>query len=298
MTSKQATDIAFMEAPPQVSEWRRLRRVFFGRWSVIAGASILALVLLVAILAPLLAPHDPYQVGATVPLSPPNPKHPLGSDTLGRDTLSRLIYGSRTALMVGFITVAVASFVGVVMGVVAGYSGGVPYMLTMRIVDTLMCFPMLLLALVIAAVLGGGIHNVIIALSVALIPGYARVTCAMTLSVRENDYVTASQLMGASDSHIVFQHILPNILQPILVLMTMQLGSVILAEASLSFLGIGIEPPGAAWGAMVYDGYRYLVHNPVLSFAPGLAIMLTVFAFNMVGDGLRDALDPRLRGLL
>lgn len=287
-----------MEAPPQVSEWRRLRRVFFGRGSVVVGAALMALVFLTAIFAPVLVRHDPYQVGTTVPLAGPSWEHPLGSDTLGRDTLSRLIYGSRTALMVGFMTVAIASVIGVSLGLIAGYIGGVPYMLIMRMVDTIMCFPMLLLALVLAAVLGGGIHNVIIALSIALIPGYARITCGMTLSVRENDYVTASQLMGAADGHTIFHHILPNIMQPLLVLMTMQLGSLILAEAALSFLGIGIEPPGAAWGAMVSDGYRYMIKNPILSFAPGIAIMLTVFGFNMVGDGLRDALDPRLRGLL
>ncbi|MCR3921994.1 MAG: ABC transporter permease [Firmicutes bacterium] len=299
MINKQTTEeVVFTEAPPQVSEWRRLRRVFLGRTSVAVGAAIMVLVLLTALFAPLLAPHDPYLVGTTSPLAQPSREHLLGSDTLGRDTLSRLIYGSRTALMVGFVTVTIAAVIGVTLGLIAGYLGGIPYTLIMRIIDTIMCFPMLLLALVIAAILGGGLQNVIIALSFAMIPGYARVTCAMTLSVRENDYVIASQLMGASDGYTVIRHILPNIMQPLLVMVTMQLGSLILAEASLSFLGIGIEPPGAAWGAMVSDGYRYLLKSPILSFAPGVAIMLTVFAFNMVGDGLRDALDPRLRGLL
>jgi ABC-type dipeptide/oligopeptide/nickel transport system permease subunit len=157
---------------------------------------------------------------------------------------------------------------------------------------------MLLLALVVAAVLGSGIHNVIIALSVATIPGYARVTHGLTLSIKENDYIMAQWSMGSGYARTLLKHILPNAFAPLIVLMTMQLGNLILAEAGLSFLGIGITPPGAAWGAMVNDGYRYLLQNPVLSFAPGLAIMLVVFAFNMVGDGLRDALDPRLRGLL
>jgi peptide/nickel transport system permease protein len=150
----------------------------------------------------------------------------------------------------------------------------------------------------IAAVRGGGLDNVIIALSVATIPGYARTMYGLTLSIRENDYVLAQRAMGASSLRIVGGHILPNALPPMIVLVTLQLGTLILAEAGLSFLGIGIQPPGAAWGAMVLDGSRYLLTNPVLSFAPGLAIMLVVFAFNMVGDGLRDALDPRLRGLL
>ncbi|MFC1494926.1 ABC transporter permease [Thermodesulfobacteriota bacterium] len=284
--------------PPRVSEWRRLRRVFFSRGTVVVGFTILIIVFLLAVFAPFLAPYDPYQVGIADALIQPDGSHWLGSDALGRDTLSRLIYGSRTALMVGFLTVGVASLVGVTLGLIAGYFGGFLYSVIMRCIDAVMCFPMLLLALVMAAVLGGGIQNVIIALSVAIIPHYTRVTCGMTLSIRENDYVKAAQLMGAGDISVILKHVLPNILHPLLVLMTMQLGSLILAEASLSFLGIGIEPPGAAWGAMVNDGYKHLVRNPVLSFAPGLAIMLTVFAFNMVGDALRDALDPRLRGLL
>ncbi len=161
-----------------------------------------------------------------------------------------------------------------------------------------MPFPMIVLALLLAAVLGGGIQNVIIALGIATIPGYIRIMCGMTLSIRENDYIMAEKSLGSNNLRIMLRHILPNALAPIIVVMTLQLGFLILAEASLSFLGIGIRPPGAAWGAMVNEGYRYLVKNPMLSFAPGAAIMLVVFAFNMVGDGLRDALDPRLRGTL
>jgi len=298
MESRRIIDADFSVAPPRISEWRRLRKVFFSRGTVAVGFSILLLVVFMAVFAPFLAPHDPYEIGVADSLIQPNRHHLLGSDLLGRDTLSRLIYGSRTALMVGFMTVGISSAVGICLGLISGYFGGILYMLIMRCIDAVMCFPMLLLALVMAAVLGGGIQNVIIALSVATIPHYTRITCGMALSVRENDYVKASQLIGAGDGFIMLRHVLPNILHPLLVLMTMQLGSLILAEASLSFLGIGIEPPGAAWGAMVNDGYKHLLRNPVLSFAPGLTIMMTVFAFNMVGDGLRDALDPRLRGLL
>jgi peptide/nickel transport system permease protein len=161
-----------------------------------------------------------------------------------------------------------------------------------------MGFPMLILALLLAAVLGGGIQNVIIALSIASVPGNARVMNGLALSLKQNDYVTAERSMGASSPRIMLSHVLPNALPPMIVLITLQLGGIIMAEAGLSFLGIGIKPPGAAWGAMVNDGYKYLLTNPMLSFAPGLAIMLVVFAFNMVGDGLRDALDPRLRGIL
>jgi peptide/nickel transport system permease protein len=288
----------FQEAPPRLSEWRRFRRVFLSRGVVVFGLVVLLLLFFTAIFAPLLAPYDPYKPGVAKSLAKPSWEHPLGADILGRDTLSRLIYGSRTALMVGFISVTVAGIFGVGLGLIAGYTGGFTNLIIMRTMDALLCFPMLILALVMASVLGGGIQNVIIALSIATIPGYARVTCGLALSLRENDYVMAGRAMGASNTNTMMRHILPNAFPPLIVLMTMQLGALILAEAALSFIGIGIEPPGAAWGAMVNTGYKYLLTNPELSFAPCIAIMLVVFAFNMVGDGLRDALDPRLRGLL
>ena len=184
------------------------------------------------------------------------------------------------------------------LGLIAGYFGGWVYNVLMRVVDAMMCFPMILMALVIAALLGGGLKNVMIALGIALLPGYARLMCAQVLSVKENDYILAEHAAGAGNLRIMLQHVFPNCLPPLIVLVTMQLGAAILAEAGLSFLGVGIEPPAAAWGSMVNDGRQYLITNPILSFAPGIAIMLTVFSFNMVGDGLRDALDPRLRGTI
>ncbi len=286
------------EITPRTSEWRRFRRVFFSRWGVIFGLVILLILIFTAIFANVIVPYDPYKMLAGPSLAQPSWQYPLGTDLLGRDTLSRLIYGSRTAIEVGFISVIVGSVIGVSLGILAGYSSSAVNVIIMRAMDALLCLPMILLALVVAAVLGGGIQNVIIALSIATLPGYARVTCALTLSIKENDYIMAERSIGPSSLSIMFKHILPNAFPPLIVLLTMQLGSLILAEAGLSFLGIGIKPPGAAWGAMVNDGYKYLRTNPVLSFAPGLAIMLVVFAFNMVGDGLRDALDPRLRGLL
>jgi peptide/nickel transport system permease protein len=288
----------FSEAPPRVSAWRRFRRVFFQRKLVVFGLVVLLLLVFTAVFAEWLAPHDPYRGDLADSLSQPSRQYLLGTDIQGRDTLSRLIFGTRTVLLVGFVTVGIAAVVGITLGLVAGQFGGIINMIIMRFMDALMGFPMLILALVIAAVLGGGIHNVIIALSVATIPGYARTMHGLTLSIKENDYIMAQRAMGAGNLRTMVVHILPNALPPMIVLITLQLGSLILAEAGLSFLGIGIQPPGAAWGAMVYDGYRYLRTNPLLSFAPGLATMLVVFAFNMVGDGLRDALDPRLRGLL
>ena len=296
MTESQA--IAISEAPPHISEWRRFWRVFIQRKLVMIGLFILLLLVIAAIFAPWLAPYDPYRGEMRDALSQPSAKYLLGTDIQGRDTLSRLIYGARMVLIVGFITVGVAAILGVMLGIAAGYYGGITNLVIMRFMDALMGFPMMILALILAAVLGGGIWNVIIALSVASIPGYARVIHGLTLSIKENDYILAQESMGSSDWRIMFLHILPNSLPPMIVLITLQLGSIILAEAGLSFLGIGIKPPGAAWGAMVSDGYGYLLTNPALSFAPGFAIMLVVFAFNLVGDGLRDALDPRLRGLL
>lgn len=298
MTEKATTIQEFTEAPPHVGEWRRFSRVFFQRKLVVFGLVVLSLLVISAIFAPWLAPYDPYKGNFADSLAQPSLKYVLGTDIEGRDTLSRLIYGARTALIVGFVTTISSAIVGTMLGLVAGYFGGIINTVIMRAMDALMGFPMLLLALLISSVLGSGIQNVIIALSVATLPGYARVMHGLTLSARENDYVLAEQAMGSDNRRIMLNHILPNTLPPMIVLVTLQLGSIILAEAGLSFLGIGIRPPGAAWGSMVNDGYRFLLSNPVLSFAPGLAIMLVVFAFNMVGDGLRDALDPRLRGIL
>lgn len=283
---------------PGISEWKRFQKIFFQRKLVIAGLVILIILLLTAILAPLLAPYDPYSGDMSDSLVKPGAKYLLGTDIQGRDILSRLIYGSRTALIVGFVTSAVASVIGLSMGLLSGYFGGITNMIIMRIVDAIMCFPMLLLALLLSAVLGGGLHNVIIAFSIVTIAPYARVMFGLTLSIKENDYIKAETAMGAGNMRIMIMHILPNALPPIIVLITMQLGALILGEAILSYLGIGITPPGAAWGSMVADGQKYLLSNPWLSFAPGIAIMLVVFAFNMIGDGLRDALDPKLRGLL
>ena len=288
----------FLGTPPHVSEWRRFIRVFFTRGMVTFGLVILLLVIFAALFAGWIAPYDPYKTAPLSSLEQPSSTHLLGTDNVCRDTLSRLLYGARTALVVGFITVFTSAIIGVFLGLIAGYFGGIISMLIMRTMDALMCFPMIMLAILISAVLGGGMKNVIIALTVASLPVYARVVNGMTLSLNENDYVLAERAMGSSNLRIIFRHILPNTFAQIIVLITLGLGNIILAEAGLSFLGIGIGAPEAAWGSMVNDGYQYLLTNPALSFAPGLAIMLVVFAFNLVGDGLRDALDPRLRGYL
>jgi len=286
------------ERIPRVSEWKRFRRVFLGRVLVILGMIVIALFIFMAIFAPLLAPYAPEDMDLSNVLQKPSGAHWLGTDQLGRDTLSRIIYGSRTSLVIGLSVVGISCVVGMTLGLLAGYYGGWTRNIIMRLIDALMAFPMILLALVISALLGNGMRNVIIALSVAMVPGYARFMCGQVLWVKENDYVLACRSMGARNMRIMLRHVVPNCLPPLIVLITMMLGSVILAEAGLSFLGIGIIPPTPAWGSMVNDGRLYLPTLPILSIAPGFAVMLVVFAFNMVGDGLRDALDPRLRGTI
>ena len=298
MTDIHMTPEVLTEKTPDVSSWHRFKRVFLARKIVLFGLFILAILMFTAIFASWLAPYDPYQQDLTNIIAKPSIAHPLGTDSIGRDTLSRIIYGSRTALIVGFGAMSISALIGITLGLIAGFFGGLPNMIIMRFTDILMPFPMIVLALLVAALLGGGIHNVILALAIAATPGYIRVMCGMTLTIKENDYILAGKTMGAGGLRMMFRHVLPNALPPIIVIMTLELGFLILSEASLSYLGIGIEPPGAAWGAMVNEGYRYLIKNPVLSFAPGGAIMLVVFTFNMLGDALRDALDPRLRGLI
>jgi len=286
------------ETLPPINEFRRFVRVLLSRGVVVFGVIAILAVLIAAIFAPIIAPYDPDAQLLDDVLQQPNSKHLLGTDSLGRDTLSRIIFGSRIALLVGVGTVIIAASLGTVIGLIAGYFGGWIFTVIMRFTDGIMAIPPLLLALVVAALLGTGVKGVMIAISFALLPGYIRLICGQVLSVKENEYVMAAHSVGVSSIGIMFRHILPNCLSPLIVQMTMMMGLAILIEASLSFLGLGIKPPAAAWGSMVYDGYKYLVMRPILSIGPGLAIMLVVFAFNMVGDGLCDTLDPRLRGTL
>ena len=296
MTSLKNTIENFEEAPPRVNEFRRFLRVFLSRPVVIFGAFIILILFILAIFPQWIAPYDPVKQDLKNFLLQPNSEHLLGTDALGRDLLSRIIYGARTAVMVGVVALGIAAVSGMILGLVAGYFGGLTYAVIMRFIDALMAFPVLLLALAIAALLGGGLVNVMIAIGVGMMSGYARVMCGQAISVRENDYILAARSSGASNMRIIFLHVLPNCFPPMIVLMTMMIGMTILFEAGLSFLGIGIKEPTIAWGSLVNDGYKYLLTHPLLSVAPGIAIILVVYAFNMVGDGIRDAIDPRLRG--
>lgn len=298
MSAEAISSVEIIETLTRPSEFKRFYSVFFSRVVVRIGLFIIVVLVIAALFAPLLAPYSPYEPDLAHTLSSPSRIHLLGTDALGRDTLSRIIYGARTSLIVGLIVVSLAAVIGMSLGLIAGFFGSWIHNVIMRFIDTLMSFPMILLALVIAALLGGGLKNVIIALTVGLVPVYARLMTGQVLTIKENDYILAEKSIGASNLRIMLSHLLPNCFPPLIVLITMMLGTTVLAEAGLSFLGVGIEPPTAAWGSMVNDGRTYLLTLPILSFAPGLVIMLTVFAFNMVGDGLRDALDPKLRGVL
>jgi len=298
-TTARATEVTgWAEIAPQYSEFRRIFSVFFGRPLPVIGLFIIMILILTAIFAPLIAPYDPYKMNIIEKLKPPSREHLLGTDSLGRDTLSRIIYGSRTSLIVGISAIGISSLIGLSLGLIAAFFGGALYHIIMRFIDALMAFPMLLLALLIASLLGGGMKNVIIALGIGMIAPPCRMMCAVTMSIKENDYILAARVIGMSNIRMMLSRILPNAFPPLLVMITIGLGATILAEAGLSFLGIGITPPTSAWGGMVNDGYKFLLTSPVLSISPGVAIMLVVFGFNMMGDGLRDALDPRLRGVV
>jgi peptide/nickel transport system permease protein len=281
---------------PSYSEFRRFRRVLFRRKVVVFSVFVLVILVIAALFAEVIAPYDPMKTNLGEVLQGPSGQHWLGTDQQGRDTLSRVIFGSRASLAVAAIALAVASGVGMTLGVLAGYFGGAVHAVLMRIVDALMSFPLIILAIVFASIFGGGISRTMIAVGLSLSPYYARLMCSSALSVRETDYVKAARLMGESSFSIIRKHVIPNCLPSLIVLVTINVGIAILAEAGLSFLGIGVMPPTPSWGGMVKDGYRHLTSDPVLSIAPGLTIMVVAFAFNMLGDGLRDALDPRLRG--
>jgi ABC-type dipeptide/oligopeptide/nickel transport system permease subunit len=286
------------EILPAQSESRRVMRVFFGRKLAVVGLVLIVFLIITAISAPWLAPYPPNNINMAQTLAKPSVEHWLGTDNLGRDVLSRIIYGARTSLIIAVAATAVSVILGETLGLIAAQFGGIVFQIIMRIIDALMAVPMLLIALIMASLLGGGVKNVILALGVGMLSVHARMMCAQALSVKQNDYILAARAMGISDIRMMVRHIFPNAFPALMVVITVGLGAVILAEAGLSFLGVGVMPPYPAWGSMISDGYKYILSNPALSFSPGVAIMLVVFGFNMMGDGLRDALDPRLRGLL
>jgi peptide/nickel transport system permease protein len=262
----------------------------------VAGLALIVLLALIALSAPLIAPADPLKQVLSTRLKPPSAAHWLGTDQLGRDVLSRMIYGARISLLIGIVVVGLAASVGTFVGLVAGYAGGWLDEGLMRLTDVFFAFPALILAMAISGALGPSLTNAMIAIAVVSWPVYARLVRAQVLALREREYVEAARSLGASAERIVWQHILPNTLAPLLVQASFDMGGAILSAAGLSFIGFGTQPPTAEWGVMISEGRNYIATQSWLSLFPGLAILVTVAAFNLIGDGLRDALDPRLRG--
>lgn len=272
--------------------WRRLLSSWNGR----VGLIVIALIVLIGVFAPIVDPYDPT-IDSNLAESrfPPSWEHPFGTDRLGRDMFRRIIHGTRISLTVGFVVVFFSGGVGTALGLIAGYFGGWTDSIIMRIMDVLLAFPAILLAIAIVAVRGASLTNTIIAVAIVGIPGYARVVRSMVLSVREREYIEAARMIGVKNARIIFLHILPNSLSPIIVQATLGVGGAILFAAALGFLGLGAQPPAPEWGAMISDGIPFLRQSPHMVFFPGMAIMVTVLGFNLLGDGLRDALDPQLR---
>jgi peptide/nickel transport system permease protein len=262
------------------------------------GAAIIVAMLLTALLAPSIAPYDPLETDFLAQLSPPSAAHWLGTDAFGRDLLSRLIYGSRTALLVGFASACLGATLGAMIGVASAYFGGRVDLLMQRLVDVFLAFPIIVLALAVVSILGTGIGNVIMAITVPMVPNCARVVRSSALAVRQMPYVDAARAAGYSAWRIIFRHMLPNVMAPYLIMLTAYVGQAILLEASLSFLGLGVAEPTPAWGLMLRGAaVEFAESAPWMAIFPGLAISLGVFAFNLFGDSLRDALDPKLRTL-
>ncbi|MEE8325649.1 MAG: ABC transporter permease [candidate division NC10 bacterium] len=271
---------------------RFARQKPLGAW----GAAVVVVMVLVAIGADYLAPYDPLKTRYHLMMQAPGAKFWLGTDTYGRDILSRIIYGSRTALLVGFSASIFGATVGAIMGVMSAYFGGKTDLVIQRVMDVLLSFPLIVLALAVVAVLGTGVENVIIAIAVPMVPRCARVVRASALAIRETPYVEAARAMGFSHMRIMFRHMLPNVVAPYLIMLTAFLGQAILLEASLSFLGLGVTEPTAAWGLMLKGAaVEFAERAPWMGIFPGLAISAAVFGFNLFGDSLRDVLDPKLR---
>lgn len=284
---------ALAVAPPR-SPTRRALTVFFRTPSGVAGLALVLIAVLAAIFAPQLAPYDPVTFLPADRMQGPTPAHWLGTDLYGRDLLSRVLHGARISLAVSVLSVGIALAVGGTLGALAGYYLGWVDTLIMRVTDVLLAFPAILLAIALLAFLGGGFWNLTLAIAVAYAAPFARVVRAAVLRTRDTMFVEASTALGATDARLLLRHVLPNATGPILVEITLRLAYAILGEAALSFLGLGTQPPAPAWGQMIADGRAFLETNPWISIAPGLAIMVTVLGFNLLGDALRDALDPRL----
>ena len=291
----QVDQISQLDTPKSDSEirqvWRHLRK---NRMAMI-GLAILLIFLITSIFAPYLTPHDPVKLDLINAVQPPSSENLMGTDWQGRDVFSRILHGGRISLAIGFITVIIGLGVGIPVGTLSGYFGGKLDLFVQRLIDIMLAFPGILLAIVVVAILGVGVEQVMIAVGISTIPIYTRLVRGSVLSVKEEGYITAAKGLGIGDARIVVRHILPNCLGPIIVMSTFRIATSILWAAGLGFLGLGAQPPDPEWGAMLSRGREYMRAAPYLTTFPGMAIFLLVLGFNLIGDGLRDALDPRSR---
>ena len=291
---------AIKNAAPVKAKKSSLMGEFFQRltksWSAKLGMALMLAIILFCFVGPYVSPYDAEFMDPTLMRAGPSAEHILGCDTLGRDMLTRLMYGGQYSLVMGITSAVVGAIIGIAIGLVAGYFGGMTETLIMRFMDVWSALPGMLLCILISAVMGGGFTATVIALTVGSIPGGVRMTRGQVLSERSREYIEAAESINCSKLSIMFKHLLPNVIQPSIVITTMSIGATINQAASLSFIGLGIQPPTPEWGAMLADGKAYIMTNPHLIAVPGVAIALTVLAINLLGDALRDALDPKLRG--
>ena len=276
--------------------WKKTAKTLFARKVARVSAIVVGLFILTAIFAPIIAPYDPNYADFAAYLQGPSKQHLLGTDNYGRDVLSRIIFGTRVSLIIGVFAVMIACAIGTFLGMIAGYFGGIVDDVITRLMEAVRAIPQIILAMALTAVFGSGIRNLAIILGISSMAGYVRMMRGQVLTIKQSDYIMAGKLQGNKNFRLMFRHILPNSISPIIVMMTQQVGSTILAEAGLSFLGLGISAPTASWGSMVSEGRLFLLQNPVFALTPGICVAVRVISLNMFGDGVRDALDPRLRG--
>ncbi len=296
ITTQQLKAVAVAKSWATTQAWPAIHRFIVTKPLGAVGGAVIVLMVLTAIFADVLAPHNPYEISQRLQFKPPSLAHWLGTDEFGRDVLTRLIYGARIALFIGLTAAFVGATAGAILGVISAYLGGKVDLIMQRVMDVMLAFPLLILALAIVSVLGRSIPNVVLAIAIPIIPRTTRIVRSSALSIKEHIYVEAARAVGSSHQWVILRHIIPNVMAPYLIMLTAQFGNAILVEASLSFLGLGTAEPTPSWGLMLSGSApSYAEKAPWVAIFPGLAISLAVFGFNLFGDSLRDALDPRLR---
>ena len=296
---KMDNDFAKLQRETRKRNRKQAMGIFFGRGIIVKLCTVVVVgFIFMAVFADWITPYDPAAQNLVEKLQTPSASHWLGTDFLGRDVLSRVIYGGRVSMYVSLLSGSFAAVIGIGLGLVAGYVTGIVRRVIMGMTDIILSIPGMVFTLIIAAIMGTGVMSLTLAIGIAMIPTYIRMVNGLVLSLKENDYIVASKLVGRSESKILLKHLLPNAFPSLIVLYTINLGNAIMTESSLSYLGVGINPPTATWGNMVSDAYAYLLQAPWLAMIPGICIIILIISFNVVGDGLRDALDPRLRGKL